>query len=88
MAFKVAQLVLAGVPGGPERALALAELATIGTVADVAPILGENRAIARLGLDRLRTAAAARARRDPRARRRAARAASTWRPSPSSSRRG
>ena len=55
VAFKVAQLVLAGVPGGPERALALAELATIGTVADVAPILGENRAIARLGLDRLRT---------------------------------
>ncbi len=56
VAFKVAQLVLAGVPGGPERALELAELATIGTVADVAPIIGENRAIARLGLDRLRTA--------------------------------
>lgn len=55
VAFKVAQLVLAGVAGGPERALALAELATIGTVADVAPILGENRAIARLGLDRMRT---------------------------------
>ena len=56
VAFKVAQLLLAGVPGGPERALDLAELATIGTVADVAPILGENRAIARLGLERLRTA--------------------------------
>ncbi len=36
-------------------ALALAELATIGTVADVAPIMGENRAIARLGLERMRT---------------------------------
>ena len=32
----------------------LADLALIGTVADVAPILGENRSIARLGLDRLR----------------------------------
>jgi single-stranded-DNA-specific exonuclease len=50
VAFKVAQLVLAEVSGGPAAALALADLATIGTVADVAPILGENRAIAQLGL--------------------------------------
>lgn len=56
MAFKIGQLLLADLPGGPDAALALAELAAIGTVADVAPILGENRAIARLGLDRLRTA--------------------------------
>ena len=56
VAFKVAQLLLADVVGGPERATALAELATIGTVADVAPIVGENRAIARLGLERLRAA--------------------------------
>ena len=56
IAFKVAQLVLAGVPGGAELALGLAELAVIGTVADVGPLLGENRAIARLGLERLRTA--------------------------------
>jgi single-stranded-DNA-specific exonuclease len=55
VAFKVAQLVLAEVPGGPDRAVALAELATIGTVADVAPIVGENRAIARIGLERMRT---------------------------------
>ena len=34
----------------------LAELAVIGTVSDVAPVLGENRAIARLGLERMRTA--------------------------------
>ncbi len=50
VAFKVAHLVLGAVP------LDLADLATIGTVADVAPIVGENRAIARLGLERLRTA--------------------------------
>jgi single-stranded-DNA-specific exonuclease len=55
VAFKVAQLVLAGIPGGADRSLALAELATIGTVADVAPIVGENRAIARIGLERMRT---------------------------------
>jgi single-stranded-DNA-specific exonuclease len=56
VAFKVAQLLLAGGNGDQDRALALAELATIGTVADVAPIIGENRAIARLGLDRMRSA--------------------------------
>jgi single-stranded-DNA-specific exonuclease len=56
VAFKVAQLLLGDLPGGPATALALAELATIGTVADVAPILGENRAIARLGLAKMRTA--------------------------------
>jgi single-stranded-DNA-specific exonuclease len=50
----VACLLLAEEPGGPETALALADLATIGTVADVAPIVGENRAIARLGLAILR----------------------------------
>jgi len=54
VAFKVAQLLLADEPGGPEFALGMADLATIGTVADVAPIVGENRAIARLGLERLR----------------------------------
>ncbi|CAN5622336.1 single-stranded-DNA-specific exonuclease RecJ [soil metagenome] len=54
VAFKVAQLVLADEPGGPAAALALTDLATIGTVADIAPIVGENRAIARLGLERLR----------------------------------
>ena len=61
VAFKVAQLLLAateaGASGGNSghtRALELAELAAIGTVADVAPLVGENRAIVRLGLDRLR----------------------------------
>ena len=53
VAFKLAQLLLADLPGGQAAALDLADLATIGTVADVAPIVGENRAIARLGLERL-----------------------------------
>jgi len=49
VAFKVAHLLLGSVP------VDLADLATLGTVADVAPIVGENRAIARLGLERMRT---------------------------------
>jgi single-stranded-DNA-specific exonuclease len=57
VAFKLACLILADVPGGPAAALALADLAAIGTVADVAPIVGENRAIARLGLDAIRRGA-------------------------------
>jgi single-stranded-DNA-specific exonuclease len=55
VAFKVAQLLLADEPGGRGAALDLADLAVIGTVADMAPIVGENRAIARLGLERLRS---------------------------------
>jgi single-stranded-DNA-specific exonuclease len=56
VALKVAQLVSAELLGIDERLAGarLADLATIGTVADVAPIVGENRAIARLGLERLR----------------------------------
>lgn len=57
VAFKVAQLLLAPLAGGARRALDLADLATIGSIADVAPVAGENRAIARLGLERIRTAA-------------------------------
>ena len=49
VAFKVAHLLLGEVP------VDLADLATLGTVADIAPIVGENRAIARLGLERLRS---------------------------------
>ena len=56
VAFKVAQLLLADTPGGPEAALGLADLAAIGSVADVVPIVGENRSIVRLGLARLETA--------------------------------
>ncbi len=56
VAFTVARLLLGELAAAEADALDLAELATIGTVADVAPILGENRAIARLGLERMRTA--------------------------------
>ena len=55
VAFTVARLVLGALADAEAEALDLAELATIGTVSDVAPILGENRAIARLGLEKLRT---------------------------------
>ena len=56
VAFTVARLLLGTLASSEEDALALADLATIGTVSDVAPILGENRAIARLGLELMRTA--------------------------------
>jgi single-stranded-DNA-specific exonuclease len=55
VAFTVARLLFGELLGSATEALELADLATIGTVSDVAPILGENRAIARLGLERMRT---------------------------------
>ena len=55
VAFTVARL-LHGELGGGWDPLDLADLAMIGTVGDVAPILGENRAIARIGLRSLREA--------------------------------
>ncbi len=57
VAWKLAQALLrdAGPPAeGGIPAADLADLAIIGTVADLAPVLGENRALARLGLDALR----------------------------------
>jgi single-stranded-DNA-specific exonuclease len=48
VAFTLARLLLGD--GG----LGLADLAAIGTVADLAPVLGENRAIVQLGLELLR----------------------------------
>jgi single-stranded-DNA-specific exonuclease len=70
VAWKVAHLLIAeigsggdGTTSGPDRGAArplpqlvreLADLALIGTVADVAPVIGENRSIARLGLEQLR----------------------------------
>jgi single-stranded-DNA-specific exonuclease len=56
VAFKLAQLLLAGEPGGPAAALELTDLATIGSIADLVPILGETRAIVRLGLARIAAA--------------------------------
>lgn len=55
VAFTVARLLLGELLGSEAEALELADLATIGTVSDVVPVLGENRAIARLGLERMRT---------------------------------
>ena len=48
VAFTLARLLLG------DAALGLADLAAIGTVADLAPVLGENRAIVQLGLELLR----------------------------------
>lgn len=62
VAWKVAHLLLRDASGAagkwplPEAVAAMSDLALIGTVADVAPVLGENRAIARLGLELLRSA--------------------------------
>src|SRR5664279_2950066 len=69
VAWKVAHLLLrelgdgsgvsttGGVATLPQAVQDLADLAVIGTVADVAPLLGENRVIARNGLERLRRGA-------------------------------
>ncbi len=51
VSFTLARLLIG------EAALQLADLAAIGTVADLAPVLGENRAIVQLGLERLRAGA-------------------------------
>ncbi len=56
VAFKLAQLLLAEEPGGPAAALDLSDLATIGSIADLVPVLGETRAIVRLGLARIAAA--------------------------------
>jgi single-stranded-DNA-specific exonuclease len=53
VAFKIAQLLLGQ---ESDESMALADLAAIGTVADVAPLVGENRALVRLGLQALRSA--------------------------------
>ncbi|HAI20625.1 MAG TPA: single-stranded-DNA-specific exonuclease RecJ [Clostridiales bacterium UBA8153] len=51
IAFKVVQGLAAHVPGvDPETAL---DLAALGTIADVVPLVGENRVLAKLGLERL-----------------------------------
>src|ERR1035437_3197750 len=67
VAWKVAHLLLrelgdgssgptdSGTGAMPQAVRDLADLAIIGTVADVAPLLGENRVIARIGLERLRS---------------------------------
>ncbi len=56
VALKVAALLLERLAGVPvaESTADLADLAAIGSVADVTPVVGENRSIARLGLERIR----------------------------------
>src|SRR5450759_26656 len=56
VAFTVARLLFGELLAAEAEAMELADLATIGTVSDVVPIMGENRAIARLGLELMRTA--------------------------------
>ena len=53
VAFKLGQLLLRDEPGGQAAALALSDLAALGSVADLVPLLGETRAIVRLGLARI-----------------------------------
>ena len=49
LAFKIAQALL----GGAEQAAGWLDLAAIGTLADCAPLVGENRLIVSLGLSRI-----------------------------------
>jgi single-stranded-DNA-specific exonuclease len=55
IALKAAQLLLDERPEGRQAWLALTDLAAIGTISDVAPLVGENRSIVRLGLEQIRT---------------------------------
>ncbi|MDQ3449256.1 MAG: single-stranded-DNA-specific exonuclease RecJ, partial [Chloroflexota bacterium] len=53
VAFKLAHLLAGDDPSLVDAALAMADLAAVGSIADVVPLIGENRAIVRLGLARL-----------------------------------
>lgn len=50
--FKLVERLLEG-RGGIERARDHLDVVALGTIADVVPLVGENRVLARLGLDRL-----------------------------------
>jgi single-stranded-DNA-specific exonuclease len=52
VAFKLAEQLLRG-RGGLDRARRYLDVVALGTIADVVPLVGENRVLARLGLDRL-----------------------------------
>ncbi len=50
--FKLVERLLRG-RGGLDRARSYLDVVALGTIADVVPLVGENRVLARLGLDRL-----------------------------------
>ncbi len=50
--FKLVEALMRG-RGGLERAREWLDVVALGTIADVVPLVGENRVLARLGLDRL-----------------------------------
>lgn len=53
LAFKIAQALIAEIPG-PLHEAALLDLVALGTVADLVPLVGENRSLVRRGLAELR----------------------------------
>lgn len=55
IAFKLTQALYRAYNRTQEEELALLDLVAIGTVADIAPLLGENHTLVRLGMQRLNT---------------------------------
>jgi single-stranded-DNA-specific exonuclease len=54
LAYKIAQALLEKRPSGAARAEDWLDLVALGTISDVVPLIGENRALVRGGLERLR----------------------------------
>ncbi len=55
VAFKLCQALEQKIPGGQPKWQELTELAALGTVADIVPLLGENRELVRRGLKAIET---------------------------------